>query len=458
MSMSSHRGIRTTILCLLYFAQGFPYGFVLYTLLTVFLDQGYTREQAAIISGFSVLPWTFKFLWAPLIDSVRFPSMGLRRPWIVFAQLGMAITLIANARAGDLGSLSPGETIEVSSWAAKMFSWVPGAAESTTGNEVSTLIFVAGIFFLHNAFASLQDVATDALAVDILEESERGRVNGFMWGSKLFGITAGTSGGAILIQQFDLNFTLQVMAIGILVIAACVLAVREREGEKRLPWSKGSSGSTRVQALRSPIEVLAELFRALSKWTTSAAVVLSIITSISAGIFIPLASDTFINVFGWKSLDYTSAMGTWGIGGELCGALVGGYLCDRLGRRKIAALGGLGMGIAMISFSALVSSASGDPTWILPVFKGFVAFQTVALFSLYMKISWTTAAATQFTLYMAVSNFGTFLGNEISRIDGLERSQLFMISGVSALIPLIVIFLLRPDSIVKLRRSEEDAS
>ena len=116
------------------------------------------------------------------------------------------------------------------------------------------------------------------------------------------------------------------------------------------------------------------------------------------------------------------------------------------------------MGIAMISFSALVSSASGDPTWILPVFKGFVAFQTVALFSLYMKISWTTAAATQFTLYMAVSNFGTFLGNEISRIDGLERSQLFMISGVSALIPLIVIFLLRPDSIVELRRSEENAS
>ena len=337
MNMSSHRGIRTAILCLLYFAQGFPYGFVLYTLLTVFLDQGYTRDQAAIISGFSVLPWTFKFIWAPLIDSVRFPSMGLRRPWIVFAQLGMAVTLIANARAGDLGSLSPGETIEVSSWAAKMFAWVPGAADSTTGNEVSTLIFVAGIFFLHNAFASLQDVATDALAVDILEESERGRVNGFMWGSKLFGITAGTSGGAILIKQYDLNFTLQVMAIGILVIAACVLAVREREGEKRLPWSKGSAGSTRVQALRSPIVVLSELFRALSKWTTGAAVVLSIITSISAGIFIPLASDTFINVFGWKSLEYTSAMGTWGIGGELCGALIGGFLCDRLGRRKIAA-------------------------------------------------------------------------------------------------------------------------
>ncbi len=458
MSMSSHRGIRTAILCLLYFAQGFPYGFVLYTLLTVFLDQGYTREQAAIISGFSVLPWTFKFIWAPLIDSVRFPAMGLRRPWIVFAQLGMAITLIANARAGDLGSLAPGETIEVSSWAARIFAWVPGATESTQSNEVSTLVFVAGIFFLHNAFTSLQDVATDALAVDILEESERGRVNGFMWGSKLFGITAGTTGGAYLIEQFNLNITLQVMAVGILVIAACVLAVREREGEKRFPWSKGTAGSTGVQALRSPIVVLAELSRALSKWTTGAAVVLSIITSISAGIFIPLASDTFINVFNWDSLDYSSALGTWGIGGELCGALIGGFLCDRIGRRKIAALGGLGMGIAMIAFSTLVSSASGDPTWILPVFKGFVAFQTVALFSLYMKISWTTAAATQFTLYMAVSNFGTFIGNEISRIKDMERVQLFMISGVSALVPLAVIFLLRPESIVELKNKESDSS
>ncbi|MAJ29247.1 hypothetical protein CBD41_07485 [bacterium TMED181] len=457
MSMSSHRGIRTTILCLLYFAQGFPYGFVLYTLFSVFVDQGFTREQAGIITGFSVLPWTFKFAWAPLIDSVRFPAMGLRRPWILIAQLGMALTLIANSWAGDMGNLAPGATIELSSWAAGLFSWVPGATEQSSPNEVSTLVFIAGVFFLHNAFASLQDVATDALAVDILEESERGRVNGFMWGSKLFGITVGTTGGAYLIEHFQLNFTLQFLAIGILLIAGVVLAVRERDGEKRLPWTSGKAVSFQNHALRSPLEVLLQLFRALSQWTTGAAVLLSVITSISLGIFIPLASDTFINVYDWESLDYSKALGTWGIGGELCGALLGGFLCDRLGRRRIAAVGGIGMGCAMIAFSLLLTEASINPTWLLPIFKGFVAFQTVALFSLYMKICWTTSAATQFTLYMSVSNLGTYIGNEIARIDGMERGTLFMIAGIAAFVPLLVLFTLRPDAIVDLRKKMEAA-
>ena len=48
--------------------------------------------------------------------------------------------------------------------------------------------FIAWVFFVHNCFASLQDVATDALAVDLLEDDERGRVNGMMWASKLLGI------------------------------------------------------------------------------------------------------------------------------------------------------------------------------------------------------------------------------------------------------------------------------
>ena len=111
----------------------------------------------------------------------------------------------------------------------------------------------------------------------------------------------------------------------------------------------------------------------------------------------------------------------------------------------------------MIAFSLLLTEASINPTWLLPIFKGFVAFQTVALFSLYMKICWTTSAATQFTLYMSVSNLGTYIGNEIARIDGMERGTLFMIAGIAAFVPLLVLFTLRPDAIVDLRKKMEAA-
>jgi PAT family beta-lactamase induction signal transducer AmpG len=115
-------------------------------------------------TALAILPWTFKFFWAPMIDGFRMPSLGLRRPWIAVAQFGMAVTL--------LGALSTGAL-----------------------DDAATIRYIAWVFFVHNCFASLQDVATDALAVDLLEDDERGRVNGMMWASKLFGIGVG---GAVL--------------------------------------------------------------------------------------------------------------------------------------------------------------------------------------------------------------------------------------------------------------------
>ena len=54
---------------------------------------------------------------------------------------------------------------------------------------------VARILFVHNIFSSLQDVATDALAVEVLQPDEVARVNGLMFAAKRVGIIFG---GAVL--------------------------------------------------------------------------------------------------------------------------------------------------------------------------------------------------------------------------------------------------------------------
>lgn len=64
------------------------------------------------------------------------------------------------------------------------------------------------------------------------------------------------------------------------------------------------------------------------------------------------------------------------------------------------------------------NTASDNPNhshvMLLPIFRGSIAFTTVSLFSLYMKSCWTAAAATQFTLYMALSNIGYSIGTQLN--------------------------------------------
>ena len=53
------------------------------------------------------LPYTFKFLWAPLMDRFELPWLGRRRGWLVLAQLVLAGALLV------LAATSPRDAIRV---------------------------------------------------------------------------------------------------------------------------------------------------------------------------------------------------------------------------------------------------------------------------------------------------------------------------------------------------------
>jgi len=420
--LKENRHLRAGLLCLLYFAQGFPWGF----------------DQTAMITALAILPWTFKFAWAPMIDTFRMPAMGLRRPWIAIAQTGMAATLFGAWFTGNLG-------------------------------ESTTITYLAWVFFAHNCFASLQDVATDALAVDLLEDKERGRVNGMMWGSKLFGISAGGGGMGYIIANWSIQTAVLIQAVGILVILVVVLSVRERRGERLLPWSSGSSQISRSHHVPGGVlGVIRELFRALSMRTTFLAVLMAGTVNLGEGLYVPLTTELFVQKFHWTAEQFSRFSGLWGMLGELTGALLGGVLCDRIGRRKMAGLGMILTSATLLTFSLTSSYWSYESyprALIIPLFKGCLAFTTVSLFSLYMKISWTRAAATQFTLYMAMSNVGYALGARlnslntwIDRWEGsfailqgftLVEADFYLITGVVTLFPLAFLFFLDPDSVAR---------
>ena len=86
------------------------------------------------------LPYTFKFLWAPLMDRFELPLLGRRRGWLVLTQLALAAALYA------LAATSPRDSI-----------------------RTFALLAVA-IAFL----SASQDVVVDAYRTELLPSGERG--------------------------------------------------------------------------------------------------------------------------------------------------------------------------------------------------------------------------------------------------------------------------------------------
>ena len=168
MALADSRTQRVCTLCILYFAQGVPYGFMTITMANYLSGMGLSTQRVGELTAFALLPWTFKIIWAPIIDSLQFRGFGRRRPWIVMAQMLMALTLVGIYFAEPY---MVGEEIDIER-SADLLLWV---------------------FFVHNVFAVLQDVVSDALAVDLLSENEQGAVNGAMWASKLLGMALGLS-------------------------------------------------------------------------------------------------------------------------------------------------------------------------------------------------------------------------------------------------------------------------
>jgi MFS transporter, PAT family, beta-lactamase induction signal transducer AmpG len=86
------------------------------------------------------LPYTFKFVWAPLVDRFEPPFLGRRRGWLLITQLALALACVAMA------SVQPGTSIVA----------------------VGTIAVV--IAFL----SATQDIVFDAYRADLLDASERG--------------------------------------------------------------------------------------------------------------------------------------------------------------------------------------------------------------------------------------------------------------------------------------------
>ena len=196
---------RLLTLCILYFAQGLPWGFASVTFAAYLVDNGVPIGDIAILFATVALPWTFKWIWGPVVDAVNIPRYGARRQWVLIAQAGMVVTLGTLLLVPDLNA------------------------------EID---LVTRLLFVHNIFASLQDVGTDALAVEILEPNEVAKANGFMFAAKRAGIIVGGAVLGVSVTQIGISGVIAIQLVLLSLILLVPLTMVEKPGVKLFPWSK----------------------------------------------------------------------------------------------------------------------------------------------------------------------------------------------------------------------------
>src|SRR2546430_13219286 len=101
MPLINSKGQRFVLLSALYCAQGLPRGFMTVTIISYLTSRGVADATVGRLAATIAIPWALKFMWAPVIDSVAVLSMGRRRPWIIGAQLMMALSLIGFTSIND---------------------------------------------------------------------------------------------------------------------------------------------------------------------------------------------------------------------------------------------------------------------------------------------------------------------------------------------------------------------
>ncbi len=121
------------------FSSGLPLGLVWIALPAWLTYRGVDIKTVGLFS-LAQAPWTFKFLWAPLVDRFRLPFLSRQRSWMIVSQgfllagIGLLATQGLDPRVGVVVALS---------------------------------LFIA-------FWSATQDIAIDAYAVEILERSEQG--------------------------------------------------------------------------------------------------------------------------------------------------------------------------------------------------------------------------------------------------------------------------------------------
>ncbi|MCL7980810.1 MAG: MFS transporter, partial [marine benthic group bacterium] len=372
---------------MLYFAQGIPRGLLGIAIPAWLASQDVSAGAIASYLSVVILPWVFKLVTGPFMDRFQYPAMGRRRPWVLGAQLGLSLALLALMLVEDPAS------------------------------QMGTLMLVG---ILINIFAATQDVAVDGMAIDLTPVNEQGRLNAFMSFGKAAGWSIAAAVSGVLLVTFGMKVTAIVASVSCGVIFLAFVLVTERPGERTLPWSEGEARGPGAAASTFR-DVFAGINEVLWKPVSLIVMLIMVLDGLIGGYGNALMPIAAVKVFSFTTPQWSNLVAVMGIIGAGV-TLVLGPIIDRIGPKRMLILTASLVGIHafLLAQTQFLWNDSLYVKVMLSIWVMMMPITMVSVLALAMAVCSTACAATQFAIYMSVANLGHSAG---SKIFGLVSEQ-----------------------------------
>ncbi len=365
------RDPRLALMLALGYSSGLPFLLIFSTQSAWLREAGVSKGDIGLMS-YCALAFSFKFLWAPIIDRFDVPGLarrlGRRRAWMIVAQIGVAAGLAGLAFA------EPAETL----------AWSIGFAALT-------------------AFAAAtQDVTIDGWRIDAAPPERQGLMTAvYSLGYRLAMICAGA--GALYLADFSgwrLAY-LVMSALTLVGIVACLLSPRmDRATTGPAPTFKTSFVAPLADLVRRhaamivPILLLVALYR---------------LPDFVSGV---MANPLYIDL-GFTKSDIATVSKLYGVWIGIAGAFAGGWLTGTLGLMPTLLIGGVAASASHLSLAYLAGHPGRLDLLTLAVsvesFAG--GFAGAALIAYMSSLVSPAYAATQYALLSSLYALpGKFIG------------------------------------------------
>lgn len=384
---------------MLSFPGGIPLGVVVTLVPTWLSAQGLSPTEIGMLQ-LAGLPWSFKFLWAPMLDRVRPPGLDRRRSWILLMQLLMIPAV---------GALS---VID-----AHAAAWVGLAC-----------LMIALI-------SATQDVAMDAYAVEVMRPHEHGPGNALRI---TFYRLAMIASGGVAVASADLVSWPVVFAVtALLFVPAMGLTVAADP-----PPPHDDAPRTFADAVVLPLKAL------FARESIVPILVFLVLYKLGDNLASSMVQTFFVQHLHVSMLELGSLQKTIGLGMTIVGTLVGGFLLPRLGLGpSLWIFGGL-QAVTNLTY-AWASWAEGARPVVYAAItaENLVAgMGTAALVTLMTRVTERRFAAAQFAVLSSIATLSRTIAAPPGgmMVDAMGYTQFFIASAALGVPGLLLLAWIAP--------------